>query len=92
MFIPTEAKAIKKVKEYNSHGIKCSLSFLPIRHYKQEDIDEDDEEYLRVLRLIDGYDLDCDVTIKLEQFGSLESYDLVYSEIQYCFPEQNPLV
>ena len=68
--------AIDHVKEYNSKGVHCSLSFLPVRANNEKIVDKNVKEYLKILDRIHKKKLDCDVTLKLHQFGAYVSKDL----------------
>lgn len=70
------AKALEGVENYNNNGVKCSLSFLPVRKNEAELIQQDFSEYLKALDEIHARKLDCDITLKLHQFGIYGDYNV----------------
>src|SRR3989344_9587261 len=78
---------IETCKYFNDHGVKCSISFLPIEKHDLEKIHKDTQEYYRLLEIIEENKLDADVTIKLNQFGVYGSRQLAketVSQITSC--------
>ena len=63
-------------KYFNGHGVKCSISFLPVEKHALEKIHSDTEEYYRLLEIIEKEKLDADITIKLNKFGIYGSRQL----------------
>lgn len=67
---------IKICRYFNGHGVKCSISFLPVEKHTLEKIHKDTEVYYRLLEVIEKNKLDADITIKLNQFGIYGSRQL----------------
>lgn len=74
--------ALERVKEYNDQGIAVSLSYLPMTQEDQKGISHDIEEYEKMLDAITSQKLNCDVTIKLNQFGIYGSEKLAQDSIE----------
>jgi len=61
--------AIERVQELNEKGIKAQLAHLPVRNDKCKDVRREVAECHYVLDQIRKNNLDCELTIKLHQFG-----------------------
>ena len=62
-------EAIAIVKQLNARGIPAILSFLPVRHDDAQSVRKDVNEYYRILDAIHKLGLNCEVSLKLHQFG-----------------------
>jgi proline dehydrogenase len=61
--------AIEAVRDFNRQGIPCSLSYLPVTVNSRLRVFQEVRRYSAVLRQIAKHHLNCDVTIKLHNFG-----------------------
>ena len=62
-------ETIQTAKQFNSNGIKTSLSYLPVVERKKKDVNLEVTHYKKILNEIKKNKLDSDVTIKTPQFG-----------------------
>ena len=74
-------EALAAVKEFNAKGIPCILSFLPVRHDDAPSVKRDVDEYERLLDAIHREKLDCEVSLKLHQFGVYGSKSLAEKSV-----------
>ena len=81
--IKTRKGATEKTKKYNSLGIATSISYLPVRGYRKEDVGDDIAEYLALFDDIRSQGLNADVTIKLIQFGAFSTIELVRENLKH---------
>ena len=65
----TVEEAVEAVRELNRDGIKATLDNLGEETHSREQALASCEEYVRMLRLIAEAELDCNVSLKLTQFG-----------------------
>jgi proline dehydrogenase len=70
-------KAVQLVKEFNRNNIACSLSFLPVKKEDENKIREEVLEYKKLIKKIKEEGLNCDITLKLHQFG-------IYGNKAFC--------
>lgn len=64
------SEVLERVKKYNSQGIACSVSYLPVPSFTKWAIQKNVREYELLLTKIYEYKLDSDVTVKPQQFGT----------------------
>lgn len=65
----TAAEAIKAVRKLNEKGIKASLDFLGEECRSHQKAAEGTKEYLTLLKTIRAAGVDCNISVKLTQFG-----------------------
>lgn len=61
--------ALKDVKGYNDSGVACSISYLSILKNNPESVEQEVNVYFEILNAINQSKVNCDVTLKLHQFG-----------------------
>lgn len=84
MRITTNRQAVlEKAKNYNAKGIATSISFLPVRAYRKEQVGNDINEYLSLFDDIPAHGLNSDVTIKFMQFGALTNTSLIRESLHH---------
>lgn len=66
----TRREAIEKARTYNNDGIKVSISYLPVPSYTTAAVERNIREYTSLIADIHTYQLDADITIKPQQFGT----------------------
>lgn len=73
---PELQKALEAARDYNSHGVKTSLSHLPVKTTDPRKVQKEVEQYVAMLQAVHDGGIDSDVTVKLHQFGVYAGYDL----------------
>lgn len=69
-------QSLELVQELNQFGVAGSLSHLPTRKNRPEELAHEAQHYRLMLRRIAERRLDADVTLKLHQFGIYADYEL----------------
>lgn len=69
---------LKQVKEYNSQGISCSLSYLALTNNTENLVKREVARYVGILKGIAEINADADITIKLQQLGIYLDQELCY--------------
>lgn len=64
--------AVRAAKRLNQDGIGASISFFPRIRNTPKEVQEEVEEYSKILLLISEKNLNIDLTVKLPQFGILK--------------------
>lgn len=85
------ATALEKVKWFNTRKVATSLSYLPIAAKNEADIAQNEQEYLKVLAILDSQKIDSDITIKLHQFGLYYSVKSMNASVERLVKEAKRL-
>lgn len=73
--------AIDAIKQHNTGGIKGILSYLAIKKDDAKSVSEEIAEYRRLLDTIKREKIDCEVSLKLHQFGIYGSKRLALKSV-----------
>lgn len=85
------AGALKRVKDYNKRGLPMCLAFSPVTQHHIRGIARHQEEYLKALKAISQQRLDCQFTLKLNQFGIYHSPELALASVEPIVRRANDL-
>ncbi len=75
------SEVLERVKKYNSQGVACSVSYLPVPSFTKWAIQKNVREYELLLTKIHEQKLDADVTVKPQQFGTNISHKTAVTAI-----------
>lgn len=65
----TRRDALKTVRKLNHHGIGATLDLLGENVTEKKKAEAAREKYIEMLNVLQQYDLDCDISVKLTQLG-----------------------
>lgn len=74
--------AVEDVRKLNRERLSCSLAYLPRVRTEEDAVQSEVREFRRALAAIGAEKLDADITIKLQQLGIYEDFDLAESAVR----------
>jgi proline dehydrogenase len=76
------AKAMNTVRKFNREGIFCSLAHLPALNVSHRTVMFEVRQFGRMLSAITANHLDCDITVKMQQFGIYRDEALARASVE----------